>query len=72
MIVQGRLKQRSFDTREGDKRTVVELDVTEVGPALRYATATVRKATRNTTDEPPADDPWGAPPADTGVDDAPF
>ncbi len=72
VIVQGRLKQRNFETREGDKRTVVELDVTEIGPALRYATATVRKATRNTTDEPPADDPWGAPPADTGADDAPF
>jgi single-strand DNA-binding protein len=47
VIVQGRLKQRSFETREGEKRTVVELDVDEVGPALRYATARVNKAGRS-------------------------
>ncbi|WP_036508464.1 single-stranded DNA-binding protein [Nocardia aobensis] len=45
VIVTGRLKQRSFTTREGDKRTVVELDVDEVGASLRYATATVTRAT---------------------------
>jgi len=43
VIVTGRLKQRSFTTREGDKRTVVELDVDEVGASLRYATATVTR-----------------------------
>lgn len=43
VIVQGRLKQRSFETREGDKRTVFEIDVDEVGPALRRATAKVAK-----------------------------
>lgn len=43
VIVQGRLKARSFETREGDKRTVFEVDVDEVGPALRYATAKVTK-----------------------------
>ncbi|MEU3020110.1 single-stranded DNA-binding protein, partial [Nocardiopsis sp. NPDC007018] len=42
-IVQGRLKQRSFETREGEKRTVFEIDVEEVGPALRSATAKVTK-----------------------------
>jgi single-strand DNA-binding protein len=47
VIVQGRLKQRSFETREGEKRTVVELDVDEVGPSLRYATARVNKAGRS-------------------------
>ncbi|WP_308189475.1 single-stranded DNA-binding protein [Nocardia africana] len=47
VIVMGRLKQRSFTTREGDKRTVVELDVDEVGASLRYATATVTRATAN-------------------------
>lgn len=46
VIVQGRLKQRSFETREGEKRTVIELDVDEVGPSLRYATAKVVKAGR--------------------------
>jgi single-strand DNA-binding protein len=46
VIVTGRLKQRSFETKEGEKRTVVELDVDEVGPSLRYATAKVTKAAR--------------------------
>jgi len=46
VVVQGRLKQRSYETREGEKRTVYELDVDEVGPSLRYATAKVTKATR--------------------------
>ena len=45
VIVQGRLKQRSFETREGEKRTVVEVD--EIGPSLRYATAKVNKASRS-------------------------
>ncbi|MET8773868.1 single-stranded DNA-binding protein [Nocardia sp. NPDC050713] len=46
VIVSGRLKQRSYETREGEKRTVVELEVDEVGPSLRYATAKVNKASR--------------------------
>ncbi|MPR00364.1 single-stranded DNA-binding protein [Modestobacter sp. I12A-02628] len=46
VIVSGRLKQRSFETKEGEKRTVVELEVDEVGPSLRYATAKVTKANR--------------------------
>ncbi|MEV0297083.1 single-stranded DNA-binding protein [Nocardia sp. NPDC050710] len=46
VIVSGRLKQRSYETREGEKRTVVELEVDEVGPSLRYATAKVNKADR--------------------------
>ena len=46
VIVQGRLKQRSYETREGEKRTVVELEVDEIGPSLRYATAKVNKASR--------------------------
>jgi len=44
VIVSGRLKQRSFETREGEKRTVIELDVDEVGPSLKYATAKVNKS----------------------------
>src|ERR1700712_3596647 len=47
VIVQGRLKQRSFETREGEKRTVVELDADEVAPSLRYATARVNTAGRS-------------------------
>jgi len=46
VIVQGRLKQRTFETREGEKRTVIELDVDEIGPSLRYATAKVVKPSR--------------------------
>jgi single-strand DNA-binding protein len=57
VIAQGRLKQRSYDTSEGEKRTVVELDVEEVGPSLRYATAKITRSQR-ASDEAPADDPW--------------
>lgn len=46
LIVTGRLKSRSYETKEGEKRTVVELDVDEVGPSLRYASAKVTKAER--------------------------
>ena len=47
VMVSGRLKQRSFETREGEKRTVVELEVDEVGPSLKYATAKVNKVSRS-------------------------
>ncbi|MGH3367425.1 MAG: single-stranded DNA-binding protein [Nocardioidaceae bacterium] len=47
VIVQGRLKQRSYETREGEKRTVFEIDVDEVGPSMRNATAKVTKTTRS-------------------------
>jgi len=72
VIVSGRLKQRSYETREGEKRTVVELEVDEIGPSLRYATAKVNKVSRGSggggygggSGSAPADDPWGsAPPA---------
>ena len=46
VIATGRLKSRSYDTKEGEKRTVIELDVDEVGPSLRYASAKVTKAER--------------------------
>ena len=47
VIVTGRLRQRSYETREGEKRTVYELEVDEIGPSLRYATAKVQKAVRS-------------------------
>ncbi len=47
VIVSGRLKSRSFETREGEKRTVFEIDVDEVGPSLRSATAKVTRASRS-------------------------
>ena len=43
VIVQGRLKSRSYETQQGDRRTVFEIDVDEVGPSLRYATAQVTR-----------------------------
>ncbi|RIQ20714.1 single-stranded DNA-binding protein [Jiangella rhizosphaerae] len=47
VVVTGRLKQRSYETREGEKRTVIELDVDEIGPSLRYATAKVTRTQRS-------------------------
>ena len=47
VIVQGRLKSRQYETREGEKRTVFEIDVEEVGPSLRSASAKVTKTTRS-------------------------
>ncbi|AGP31992.1 single-stranded DNA-binding protein [Corynebacterium terpenotabidum] len=46
VIVTGRLRQRSYDTREGEKRTVFEVEVDEVGPSLRYATSQVSRTPR--------------------------
>jgi single-strand DNA-binding protein len=43
VIVQGRLKSRSYETREGERRTVFEIDVDEIGPALKYATAKISR-----------------------------
>jgi single-strand DNA-binding protein len=46
VIATGRLRQRSYETKEGEKRTVIELEVDEIGPSLRYATASVEKVAR--------------------------
>ncbi|RCW47075.1 single-strand binding protein [Halopolyspora algeriensis] len=80
VVVQGRLRQRSFETKEGEKRTVVEMEADEVGPSLRYATAKVNKVSRGGGGSAggaaaPANDPWGsAPPAGSGgfSDEPPF
>jgi single-strand DNA-binding protein len=73
VIVQGRLKQRSYETREGEKRTVYEVEVDELGPSLKSATAKVNKTTRSGSGGgygssggaggpggAPADDPWAS------------
>lgn len=77
VIVTGRLKQRSYETREGEKRTVFEVEVDDVGPALKNATAKVNRVMREggggggrNFDNSggggggfaPADDPWSTPP----------
>jgi len=87
VMVSGRLRQRSFETREGEKRTVIELDVDEIGPSLKYASAKVNRTQRGSgggggfggsgsEGGAPADDPWGsAPPAGGGggfSDEPPF
>jgi len=62
VIVHGRLRQRSYETKEGERRTVYEVEADEVGVSLRYATAKVTKAARHTTGKAaaqPDDDPWG-------------
>lgn len=50
VVVQGRLRQRTYETRDGEKRTTIELEVDEIGASLRYATAKVTKATRTSAD----------------------
>lgn len=86
VIVQGRLRQRSYETREGEKRSVIELDVDEIGPSLRYVTAKVTKANRgggsnnsfgggSANQSAPSDDPWGSAPQSNfggGTDEPPF
>jgi len=83
VVVSGRLKQRSFEAKEGEKRTVVELEVDEVGPSLRYATAKVTKASRGSGggtggggfgasgSSGGSDDPWSTPAAPSS-DEPPF
>jgi single-strand DNA-binding protein len=66
VIVHGRLKSRSYETRDGERRTVFEVDVDEIGPALRYATAKVTRNVSGSNQAGPArpaagslgDDPW--------------
>ena len=73
VIVQGRLKSRSYDDRDGNKRTVFEVDVEEIGPSLAWATAVVTRAAggggksapRQPAGRPQPTDPWAQPiPAD--------
>lgn len=65
VIAQGRLVQRSWE-KDGEKKTVVELQVEEIGPSLKYASAKVTRAQRSSggqgagASQPKADDPWAA------------
>ncbi|MCX6495505.1 MAG: single-stranded DNA-binding protein [Actinobacteria bacterium] len=71
VIATGRLKQRSYETKEGEKRTSIELEIDEIGPSLRYATAQVSRAAGGAGARGglPAggDEPWGQP-ASAGAD----
>jgi single-strand DNA-binding protein len=77
VIVSGRLEQRSWETDEGDKRSVVEVQIDEIGPSLRWATATVNKTQRSDGDFGGGGGAKSVPPApvardDYGPDEAPF
>ncbi|MBA8817049.1 single-strand DNA-binding protein [Microbacterium halimionae] len=67
VIASGRLKQRSYETREGEKRTSMELEIDEIGPSLRYATAQVTRAAGGSgggggqSRPQVADEPWSTP-----------
>lgn len=74
VIVEGRLKSRSYETKEGEKRTVIELEVDEIGPSLKYSTAKVNRTQRSGTGQgfggqqqpamasaAPQADPWATP-----------
>lgn len=68
VLVTGRLRQRSWETDEGEKRYAFEVDVTEVGPSLKWARAKVTKVTRASADgSRNADDPWASAPAPAGA-----
>ncbi|MCK2024594.1 single-stranded DNA-binding protein [Microbacterium sp. kSW2-24] len=88
VIAQGRLRQRSYQDREGNQRTAIELEVDEIGPSLRYATAQVTRAASNgrggqstpSTTQVASEEPWQTPGAQTDAwstaggfgDDTPF
>ena len=76
VIAQGRLQQRSYETREGEKRTVIELQVDEIGPSLTFATAKMNRTARGSDSgrsisgqAQSESDPWGAAPS---TDATPF
>ena len=80
VIASGRLKQRSYETKEGEKRTSMELEIDEIGPSLRYATASLTRAQSSSGPRGGApvaqqqqgnDEPWApsAPAANTGGGD---
>ncbi|MFF3418464.1 single-stranded DNA-binding protein [Streptomyces sp. NPDC002698] len=68
VIVQGRLRQRTYETREGERRTVIELEADEIGPSLRFAAVTITKTPYTAVPagsrggpRPPAEDPFTPP-----------
>ena len=69
VVATGRLKMRAYETREGEKRTSTELEVDEIGPSLKYATANVtRAASGDNQRRPQVEEPWATPGSNTGTD----
>ncbi len=75
VVATGRLKQRSYETKEGEKRTSIELEIDEIGPSLRYATAQVTRAAGGSSSGggrsqgAVAEEPWAAAAPASGADD---
>ena len=82
VMIQGRLRQRSYETKEGEKRTATEVEVDEIGPSMKFHPATVNRPDRSGGQQEqrgsaPQDDPWGSAPASKPssggfADDPPF
>lgn len=75
VIITGRLRQRSYDTSAGEKRTVVELEADEIGLSMKFKAVSVAKVERQAEQTAPADDPWGSTPPRQSAslqDEAPF
>jgi single-strand DNA-binding protein len=74
VIATGRLKQRTYQDREGQNRTTIELEVEEIGPSLRYATAEVTRTARGADGSgqaaQPSNEQWAAPASETTSWDA--
>ncbi|WP_105567266.1 single-stranded DNA-binding protein [Microbacterium halophytorum] len=77
VVAQGRLRQRSYETREGEKRTTIELEIDEIGPSLRYATAQVTRTQGGSGgqsrqavggQQAPSSEPWSTPGSQSGGD----
>lgn len=67
VIVAGKLRQREFETKSGEKRSVIELEAEEIGPSLKFGAKGAKPKAQK-----PADDPWGAPTFGNGTDEPPF
>lgn len=72
VIATGRLDQNEWEDKEGNKRSELQFNVYEIGPSLKYATAVVTRAQRQTTGQPQTAAPPPAPRDDYGPDEAPF
>ena len=77
VVVTGRLRQHNWKTDQGENRSMLALEVDDIGPSLRFATATVNKVGRSGGGSAPTNDPWGSAPVPAGVgagtgDEPPF
>lgn len=72
VVAHGKLKSRTYETKEGEKRTVIEMDVQTIGPSLQWASAQVTKTSRDAT--PAQADPWASavPGSPVSTEEAPF